>query len=91
MVTEPSSGTMAHRFVREVARAPLDPASNLFELRQTPGTLGRQPGGEALQLLGLGSGLVELGCQLVELGERCSDLLVGALELPQARERLFGH
>jgi len=38
--TEPAMGTMAHRFAAFDARAPVDPRSNFFELRQTPTTLG---------------------------------------------------
>lgn len=40
MVSLPATGSMAHRFLRDAMRPPIDPASNLFELRQTPPLFG---------------------------------------------------
>jgi CxxC motif-containing protein (DUF1111 family) len=39
-VSPPAAGTMAHRHTVGDARPPVDPASNVFEARQTPTTLG---------------------------------------------------
>lgn len=39
-VMEPAMGTMAHRHARDSTRPPIDPASDFFELRQTPAIFG---------------------------------------------------
>ena len=65
--------------------------SRPFELGNPSLALGGKPSGECFEFVHPGTHRIDVAREPVEISERCPDLLVGALQLPEDREDPFGH